>query len=39
MHDSVAFDDIYEEIIEENDKEINNVCLDSAYNTPAICKK
>ena len=39
MHDSVAFDDIYEELIEENDEEINNVCLDSGYNTPAICKK
>ena len=39
MHDSVAFDNIYEEIIEENDEEISNVCLDSGYNTPAICKK
>lgn len=39
MHDSVAFDDIYEEIIEEHEEEINNVCLDSGYNTPAICKK
>lgn len=39
IHDSVAFDDSYDELIEENDEEINNVCLDSAYNTPAICKK
>ena len=39
MHDSVAFDDIYEEIIEEHEEEIKNVCLDSGYNTPAICKK
>ena len=39
MHDSVAFDDIYDELIEENGNEIENVCLDSGYNTPAICKK
>lgn len=39
MHDSVAFDDAFEELMEENEKEIENVCLDSGYNTPAICKK
>lgn len=39
MHDSVAFDGVYEELIEEYEEEIENVCLDSGYNTPAICKK
>ena len=39
MHDSVAFDEVYEELIEEHEEEIANVCLDSGYNTPAICKK
>lgn len=39
MHDSVAFDEVYDELIEEYKDEIENVCLDSAYNTPAICKK
>lgn len=39
MHDSVAFDGIYDEVIEEYKEEIENVCLDSGYNTPAICKK
>ena len=39
MHDSVAFENIYNELIEEYDEEIENVCLDSGYNTPAICKK
>ena len=39
MHDSVAFDNTYDELIEENGEEIENVCLDSGYNTPAICKK
>ena len=39
MHDSVAFDGVYEELIEEYKEEIENVCLDSGYNTPAICKK
>lgn len=39
MHDSVAFDDAFEELIEENEDKIENVCLDLGYNTPAICKK
>lgn len=39
MHDSVAFDEVYEKLIEENKEEIENVCLDAGYNTPAICKK
>lgn len=39
MHDSVAFDGVYDELINEYDEEIENVCLDSGYNTPAICKK
>ena len=39
MHDSTAFDDIYERLIEERGEKIENVCLDAGYNTPAICKK
>ena len=39
MHDSVAFDEIYDEVLKEYDEEIENVCLDAGYNTPAICKK
>ena len=39
MHDSVAFDEAYDELIEEHGEKIKNVCLDAGYNTPAICKK
>ena len=39
MHDSVAFDEVYEELMDNFEEEIDNVCLDSGYNTPAICKK
>lgn len=39
MHDSVAFDEVYEKLLEEHKDKIDNVCLDSGYNTPAICKK
>ena len=39
MHDSVAFDEVYEELMYNYKDEIDNVCLDSGYNTPAICKK
>ncbi len=39
MHDSVAFDEVYDELMKEHGEEIENVCLDSGYNTPAICKK
>ena len=39
MHDSVAFDKVYEELMNDYEEEIDNVCLDSGYNTPAICKK
>ncbi len=39
MHDSVAFDKVYDDMLEENNEEIENVCLDCGYNTPAICKK
>ena len=39
MHDSVAFDGVYEELMDDYEEEIENVCLDSGYNTPAICKK
>ena len=39
MHDSTAFDEPYERLIENYGEEIENVCLDAGYNTPAICKK
>lgn len=39
MHDSIAFDGAYNDLMEEHNEEIENVCLDSGYNTPAICKK
>lgn len=39
MHDSVAFDGVYEELMDDYKEEIDNVCLDSGYNTPSICKK
>jgi len=39
MHDSTAFNEAYEKLIEKDGKEIENVCLDAGYNTPAICKK
>ena len=39
MHDSVAFDEVYDKLLEDNEEKIENVCLDSGYNTPAICKK
>lgn len=39
MHDSVAFEGIFEELMEKYKDEIDNICLDSGYNTPAICKK
>ena len=38
-HDSVAFESVYEELLNDYDKEIDNVCLDAGYNTSAICKK
>ncbi len=39
MHDSSAFDEVYDKLIEKHNEEIENVCLDAGYNTPAICKK
>ena len=38
VHDSVAFDDIYDEVTEKF-PEIETVVADSAYKTPHICKK
>ena len=38
VHDSVAFDDIYEEVTEKFPK-TETVVADSAYKTPHICKK
>lgn len=38
VHDSVAFDDIYDEVTEKF-PEVETVAADSAYKTPHICKK
>lgn len=38
VHDSVAFDDVYNEVTERF-PEIETVVADSAYKTPHICKK
>lgn len=38
VHDSVAFDDVYDKVIEAF-PEIETVVADSAYKTPHICKK
>lgn len=39
MHDSTVFDEIYEKVLKTYGENIENVCLDSGYTTPAICKK
>ena len=38
IHDSVAFDDVYDKVTEQF-PEIETVVADSAYKTPHICKK
>ena len=38
VHDSVAFDDVYDKVTEKF-PEIKTVVADSAYKTPHICKK
>ena len=38
VHDSVAFDDVYDKVVERF-PEIETVVADSAYKTPHICKK
>ena len=38
VHDSVAFDDIYDKLVEKH-PEVKTVVADSAYKTPHICKK
>ncbi|MDL2248989.1 transposase, partial [Tyzzerella sp. OttesenSCG-928-J15] len=38
IHDSVAFDDVYDSLV-EHFPEIHTVVADSAYKTPYICKK
>lgn len=38
VHDSVAFDDVYDKLA-ENFPEIEAIVADSAYKTPHICKK
>lgn len=38
VHDSVAFDDVYDEVVEKY-PEVETVVADSAYKTPHICKK
>lgn len=38
VHDSVAFDDVYDKLVEKY-PEIETIVADSAYKTPHICKK
>ena len=38
VHDSVAFDDVYDKVTKQFPK-IETVVVDSAYKTPHICKK
>ncbi len=38
VHDSVAFDDIYDQVTEKF-PEVETIVADSAYKTPHICKK
>ena len=38
VHDSVAFDDVYEKVTEKF-PEVETIVADSAYKTPHICKK
>ena len=38
VHDSVAFDDVYDKVTEQF-PEIETIVADSAYKTPHICKK
>ena len=38
VHDSVAFDDVYDELVKRF-PEVETVVADSAYKTPHICKK
>ena len=38
VHDSVAFDDVYDKLV-ENFPEVETIVADSAYKTPHICKK
>ena len=38
VHDSVAFDDVYDKLVEKH-PEIETIVADSAYKTPYICKQ
>ena len=38
VHDSVAFDDVYDRLVEKH-PEVKTVVADRAYKTPHICKK
>ena len=38
VHDSVAFDDVYDKVTEQF-PEVETIVADSAYKTPHICKK
>lgn len=38
VHDSVAFDDVYDEVVEKF-PEVKTIVADNAYKTPHICKK
>ena len=39
VHDSVSFFPAYEKLLEKYSSEIENVCLDSGYKTPAIARE
>lgn len=39
VHDSVSFFDMYNGLPSEIQSKIKNYCLDSGYNTPAICRQ
>ncbi len=38
VHDSVAFDDVYDKVVEQF-PQVETIVADSAYKTPHICKK
>ena len=38
VHDSVAFDDVYDKVVEKY-PQVKTIVADSAYKTPHICKK
>jgi transposase len=39
VHDSVAFFKTYNKVMELFEHKVQNICLDSGYKTPAICRE